>query len=311
MNENDTEHPMQAGEVVPSAGGFQQAPADESGEWSLDARNACVDCGLARLLAGPAMEMAEGEGEDHVEIQFKAQRRDFLRNPFQLDLHIGEFVIVEAEKGIDLGMVHLTGPLANFKRLAFAGRGKSPEFAVLRKATEEDLAQYRENTTRERETFDLCLQKIPAHDLPMNLVDVEYQFDRNRITFYFTAEKRVDFRGLVRDLAGVYRTRIELRQIGVRDEAKRIGGIGSCGQGLCCVSWLVNFQHISTQHARVQNLPFNPSRLSGQCGRLKCCLAFEMEEGALQKKETQRPQPKEPATSPDSEYYNEPLEHEA
>jgi cell fate regulator YaaT (PSP1 superfamily) len=147
----------------------------------------------------------------------------------------------------------------------------------MRKAIPEDMDQLRINREKEKDASRICREKILKHKLPMKFVDSEYQYDRNRITFYFTADRRVDFRELVKDLASVFRTRIELRQIGVRDEAKRIGGMGSCGLELCCMAWLTQFHRIGTQHARVQNLPLNPLKLSGQCGRLKCCLVFEVE----------------------------------
>jgi len=148
---------------------------------------------------------------------------------------------------------------------------------VIRKPNKENLVQLRENEHLERDAFIDCRKRIEEHGLDMKLVDVEHQFDRNKITFYFTADVRVDFRALVRDLAGRYRTRIELRQIGVRDEAKRMGGVGVCGRRLCCTTFLREFEPVVTQFAKEQNLALNPTKLSGCCGRLMCCLKYERE----------------------------------
>ncbi len=211
-----------------------------------------------------------------VEVEFKGIRRLFYENVDNIPLEKGDSVIVEAEKGVDLGLIHQLGEMVHIKRRA-RGVLLQQERKIVRKALPEDLDQQRNNREKEKDASRICREKIVKHKLPMKFVDSEYQLDRNRITFYFTADRRVDFRELVKDLAGVFRTRIELRQIGVRDEAKRIGGIGSCGLELCCMAWLTEFHRIGTQHARVQNLPLNPIKLSGQCGRLKCCLVFEVE----------------------------------
>jgi cell fate regulator YaaT (PSP1 superfamily) len=211
-----------------------------------------------------------------IEVEFKAIRRLYFENGENIAFEKGDYVIVEAEKGVDLGQVHLFGEAVFIKRRE-RGILLQQERKVVRKALPEDMDQLRINREKEKDASRICREKILKHKLPMKFVDSEYQFDRNRITFYFTADRRVDFRELVKDLASVFRTRIELRQIGVRDEAKRIGGIGSCGLELCCMAWLTQFHRIGTQHARVQNLPLNPLKLSGQCGRLKCCLVFEVE----------------------------------
>ena len=146
---------------------------------------------------------------------------------------------------------------------------------VLRKATEEDSKKVEENKVREKEAFSICESKIVTHELPMHLVDVEFTFDVNKIIFYFTAEGRIDFRELVKDLAAVFRTRIELRQIGVRDEAKMLGGIGCCGRPLCCATFLGDFEPVSIRMSKDQNLSLNPAKISGICGRLMCCLKYE------------------------------------
>lgn len=206
-----------------------------------------------------------------LEVEFKGGRRAFYSNPQEFPFTIGDLVIVQAENGCDLGRVVNIGALVDQR----AGDKEYP--LILRKPSKQDLTQYEENQKLEREAFFDCLRRIEEHGLNMKLVDVEYQFDRKKITFYFTAEKRVDFRALVRDLAARHRTRIELRQIGVRDEAKRIGGLGLCGRRLCCEAFLREFEPVVTQFAKEQGLSLNPTKLSGICGRLMCCLLYERE----------------------------------
>lgn len=226
-------------------------------------------------------EMARESAEDPypiVEVAFKGGRRAHFRTPEPSGLHAGEAVIVEADRGIDYGTVHLTGTMV---RLRLRSRGLTEEHdypQVVRKATPEDAAQWDASRARDTETFLVGRRTIDRMNLPMKLVDVEWQFDGRKVTFYFTAEQRVDFRELVRRLARRFRTRVELRQIGARDEAARIGGIGSCGRTLCCSTWLQEFHPVATQAAKTQNLPLNPVRLSGQCGRLKCCLNYELDQ---------------------------------
>ena len=204
-----------------------------------------------------------------IEIIFKGERKDVYANPMQFPFAVGDYAIVEADKGEDLGIVNQAGPLLARKK------GDEEIKNILRKPSPADMDRYHLNREKEVEAFNVCKQKIIAHDLSMKLVDVEFQFDCNKITFYFTAERRVDFRELVKDLAAEYRVRIELRQIGVRDEAKRIGGYGTCGRKLCCTTFLQEFEPITTQCAKEQHLPLNPQKLSGLCGRLLCCLLYE------------------------------------
>lgn len=211
----------------------------------------------------------------YTEVVFKGERRGYYINDQGLELSDGTSVIVEAEKGIDLGLVASSGATAYMKSRLRMRPCVGEIRKVLRIATEADLKVMDFHREQEHTAFHICLDKVHKLDLPMKLVDVEYQFDRNRITFYFTADGRVDFRQLVRELAAEYRTRIELRQIGPRDEAKRMGGFGVCGRELCCSSWLGMFEPISTDMARLQNLTINPFKLAGQCGRLKCCLSYE------------------------------------
>jgi cell fate regulator YaaT (PSP1 superfamily) len=205
------------------------------------------------------------------EIAFKGNRRAIHDNNLSLPLKIGDYVVVSAERGEHIGEVHQK---VDPKR---AEQQKKSLPQILRRAAEEEVQQLAALQTKEEEAYNACLQKIAERDLPMKLVDVEYQFDGNKITFYFTAEKRVDFRELVKDLAALYKTRIELRQIGVRDEARRIGGFGICGKKLCCTTFISDFEPITTQLAKDQHLSLSPTKISGACGRLMCCLLFEEE----------------------------------
>lgn len=205
------------------------------------------------------------------EVAFKGERREFFHNPQNLTIHVGDFVIVQADRGENIGRVALLCDSSSHKMIP------EPKREILRKATESDVNKLNENKKQEDEAFLVCRQKIVEHSLKMKLVDVEYQYDGNKITFFFTADKRIDFRSLVRDLASIYRTRIELRQIGVRDEARRLGGVGICGRRLCCNTFLGEFEPITSQMARNQHLSLSPTKISGVCGRLMCCLAFEEE----------------------------------
>ncbi|MBN1982478.1 MAG: stage 0 sporulation protein [Chitinivibrionales bacterium] len=203
------------------------------------------------------------------DVVFKGERRAVYRNRNDLEIREGDYVIVEADRGEDLGRVSFVGELVRLKR------GKGETKSIVRIATADDLDVCRKNKEKEREAFLLCKEKIVKFTLDMKLVDVELQFDGSKITFYFTAAQRVDFRELVKNLASIYRTRIELRQIGVRDEAKRIGGMGICGRKQCCSAFLSEFEQITTQLAKDQMLSLNPSKISGNCGRLLCCLNYE------------------------------------
>lgn len=204
-----------------------------------------------------------------LEIAFKGGRKAFYANPQEFPFVVGDLVVVQVEKGEDLGRVVNMGSLVD-KRA-----GDQELLQSIRKPSRIDLERMEENLQLERDAFFDCRKRIEEHGLEMKLVDVEYQFDRNKITFYFTSNIRVDFRALVRDLASRYRTRIELRQIGVRDEAKRLGGVGVCGRLLCCTTFIREFEPVVTQYAKEQNLALNPTKLSGGCGRLMCCLRYE------------------------------------
>ncbi len=203
-------------------------------------------------------------------VEFKGSRKEYFTNPDCLSVKPGEYVIVQAERGEDQGKVTKKVP-AEMVNLE-----KKPR-RILRLATQEDTERLAANREKEKECLKECARMASDRNLQMKLLDSELQFDNNKITFFFTAEKRVDFRELVKELASTYRTRIELRQIGVRDEARRIGGFGVCGLPLCCASFIREFEPISTQLAREQNLSLNPAKISGNCGRLLCCLRYEKE----------------------------------
>lgn len=204
-----------------------------------------------------------------VGVRFKQAGKIYYFSPGEFDIKNQDTVIVETARGQECGTVVVGPKEAEEKDIV------SPLKCVLRVATEEDKARQAANKAKEKEAFGICQQKIAAHNLPMKLIDVSYTFDGSKVIFYFSAEGRVDFRELVKDLASVFRTRIELRQIGVRDEAKIMGGIGSCGRVLCCHSVLGDFQPVSIRMAKKQNLSLNPTKISGICGRLMCCLKFE------------------------------------
>lgn len=206
-----------------------------------------------------------------VGVRFKPAGKVYYFDSEQIHFDIGDQVIVETIRGIECGTVALGNRDISEDKLVM------PLKKVIRKANPEDKQIYENNKKKEKEAFEICRKKIKEHDLPMRLIDAEYTFDVGKIIFYFTAEGRVDFRELVKDLAAIFKTRIELRQIGVRDEAKMLGGIGSCGRILCCHNFLGEFEPVSIKMAKEQNLSLNPTKISGICGRLMCCLKYESE----------------------------------
>lgn len=206
-----------------------------------------------------------------VGVKFKENGKVYHFDPADLPLSVGMHVIVETARGLEYGEV--TMPITDIPDEELV----SPLKKVVRIATPQDTRQVEINRRKEKEAFDICLEKIEKHKLEMKLIHVEYSFDANKILFYFTANGRVDFRELVKDLAGVFRTRIELRQIGVRDEAKMLGGLGPCGRPICCGAFLGDFQPVSIKMAKEQNLSLNPTKISGVCGRLMCCLKYEQD----------------------------------
>lgn len=209
---------------------------------------------------------------DVVGVRFKKAGKVYYFDPNQFDISENEFVIVETVRGIEYGKVVITKKQVDENDVVL------PLKKVIRIANENDRTIVEENKHAAKEAYQVCQQKVVEHNLDMKLVDVEYTFDRNKIIFYFTADGRIDFRELVKDLAAVFRTRIELRQIGVRDEAKMLGGIGPCGRMLCCSTFLGDFEPVSIKMAKDQNLSLNPAKISGLCGRLMCCLKYENDE---------------------------------
>ena len=204
-----------------------------------------------------------------VGVKFKDAGKMYYFNPGNIKVKMGDHVIVETARGIEFGTVTLEETTISDSTLV------APLKDIIRIATPEDVKKHEKNLAKKGEALRLCQEKIDAHKLEMKLIDVEYTFDNSKVVFYFTADGRVDFRELVKDLAAVFRMRIELRQIGVRDEAKMIGGVGNCGRGLCCNTWLTDFEPVSIKMAKVQNLSLNPAKISGICGRLMCCLKYE------------------------------------
>lgn len=212
-------------------------------------------------------------------VRFKKAGKIYYFNPEKVTIDKDQYVIVETIRGIEFGKVVISNKEVDEEDVVL------PLKKVIRTATDKDKLIVAENQENATEAYQVCDAKINEHDLDMNLVDVEYTFDRNKVIFYFTADGRVDFRDLVKDLASVFKTRIELRQIGVRDEAKLLGGIGPCGRMLCCSTFLGDFEPVSIKMAKDQNLSLNPAKISGLCGRLMCCLKYENDDYETAKKQ--------------------------
>ena len=204
-----------------------------------------------------------------VGVRFKKAGKIYYFDPADMNIQKDTYVEVETARGIEFGECVIGIKEINENDIV------SPLKSVLRIATNEDIEKHFKNKDKEKDAFDICLKKIQEHGLTMKLIDVEYTFDNNKVIFYFTADGRVDFRDLVKDLATIFKTRIELRQIGVRDEAKMLGGLGPCGRPMCCSSFLGDFASVSIKMAKEQNLSLNPTKISGICGRLMCCLNYE------------------------------------
>jgi cell fate regulator YaaT (PSP1 superfamily) len=213
-----------------------------------------------------------------VGVRFKKAGKIYYFDPGDLSIQKDSYVIVETVRGVEYGKVVIGPKQVDENDVVL------PLKKVLRIADQKDRLIVEENRAAAKEAYAVCNEKVTTHQLDMKLVDVEYTFDRNKIIFYFTADGRVDFRELVKDLAGIFRTRIELRQIGVRDEAKMLGGIGPCGRMLCCSTFLGDFEPVSIKMAKDQNLSLNPTKISGLCGRLLCCLKYENDEYESAKK---------------------------
>lgn len=204
-----------------------------------------------------------------VGVRFKPAGKIYHFDPVDIDVKLGDSVIVETSRGLEYGMVVIGMKEVSEEDIV------TPLKPIIRLATPEDNEVYRENKQKTKEAFDVCMEKVEEHSLDMFLIDCEYTFDRNKLIFYFTAEGRIDFRDLVKDLAAIFKTRIELRQIGVRDEAKVLNSIGPCGRSLCCSTWIGEFMPVSIKMAKEQGLSLNPTKISGVCGRLFCCLKYE------------------------------------
>ncbi len=209
--------------------------------------------------------------EQVIGVKFKRVGKIYYFSPSGMEPKAGDHVIVETARGVEYGRVAMGIKEVSDEEIV------APLKPIIRIATPEDDKILEENKRKQKEAYKICEEKIEKHRLDMKLVDVEYTFDSNKILFYFTSDKRVDFRELVKDLASVFRTRIELRQIGVRDEAKMLGGLGVCGRNLCCVQYLDDFQPVSIKMAKEQGLSLNPAKISGNCGRLMCCLKYEQD----------------------------------
>ncbi|MDD6326832.1 MAG: stage 0 sporulation family protein [Eubacteriales bacterium] len=204
-------------------------------------------------------------------VRFRENGRIYFFSPLNYKVDVGRYVIVETARGVEYGKVVLGVREIDETKMS------SPVKPIIRLADEQDKARYEENKEKSKKAYEICLEKINKHGLEMKLIDAEYTFDNNKVLFYFTADGRVDFRELVKDLASVFKTRIELRQIGVRDETKIVGGIGICGRELCCHKHLSDFVPVSIKMAKEQNLSLNPAKISGVCGRLMCCLKHEQD----------------------------------
>lgn len=225
------------------------------------------------------MSLPNGERSfDYVEVRFKNSRKEFFKNPENLSLSIGDLVATQAQAGHDVGMVTLTGELVRVqmkRKKIDPSKEELPK--VYRKATQKDIDIWQKCRNREEEIKKRSREIAIILKLQMKISDVEFQGDGSKATFYYTAEERVDFRQLIKDMAKAFGIRIEMRQIGYRQEAQRLGGIGSCGRELCCSTWLTDFRSVSTSAARYQQLSLNPQKLAGQCGKLKCCLNYELD----------------------------------
>ncbi len=204
-------------------------------------------------------------------VRFRENGKIYFFDPLDYQVEVGNFVIVETSRGVEYGKIVLG------RRQIDEGKMAAALKPIIRLANDNDKEQYETNKEKSKNAYNVCLEKIKKHQLDMKLIDAEYTFDNNKVLFYFTADGRIDFRELVKDLAAVFKTRIELRQIGVRDETKIVGGIGICGRELCCHKHLSEFVPVSIKMAKEQNLSLNPTKISGVCGRLMCCLKHEQD----------------------------------
>jgi cell fate regulator YaaT (PSP1 superfamily) len=214
-----------------------------------------------------------------VGVRFKRAGKVYYFDPAGIELEVNDYVVTETTRGLEIGRVVIA------PQQVAEGHVTEPLKPIIRKAQEEDLRHREEWQAKEEEALTICKEKVAQRNLPMKMLSAQYNLDGSRLTFHFTAESRVDFRELLRELASIFRTRIELKQVGVRDQAKQAGGIGRCGRTLCCSAFLCEFSTVTMKMAKEQDLPLNPSKISGLCGRLLCCLSYESEQYAALKKE--------------------------
>ena len=240
----------------------------------------CLTGGCNKLNVFDWLSDMDGPLEDRfdvVEVRFKNGRKDFYRNKSSLDLHTGDSVVIDVPNGHHIGYISLQGELVRLQMNKKKVTNDETVRQIYRIASSHDLEKYEKVMNRENSTLYRSREIIQQMELKMKLTDVEYQADNSKATFYYSADERVDFRELIKVLAGEFKIRVEMKQISLRQEAGRMGGIGSCGRELCCSTWLTDFKSVTTSAARYQNLSLNPSKLSGQCGRLKCCLNYELD----------------------------------
>ena len=272
----------------------QKAEKKAAEATAVDTKEFEVDIATAAYLLDDVpcgFPVPDGKAVEVIGVRFRGAGKIYFFAPGSLRFRIGEAAIVDTARGEELGEVVMLNRKMAEKDIV------QPLRSVLRRATKEDVAHDKENREKEREALKICAEKIAAHKLDMSLVDAQYTFDNSKLLFYFTAEGRVDFRELVRDLAGLFRTRIELRQIGIRDEARLIGGLGMCGRPFCCATHLSDFGQVSVKMAKEQGLSINTSKISGCCGRLMCCLRYEHESYA--KEAALTPKKDTPVNTPD------------
>lgn len=257
-------------DAVEIAAGEKNITADYESDLSLEFPEDIV----SETFEAPAPVKESAPDEEQVEvvgIRFKKVGKVYYFAPEGVNAQKGEYAIVETARGPEFGEIFIPNKFVGISEIV------PPLRPIIRIATPEDVLHNEENTNKEKEAFGICLEQIAKHELDMKLVDAQYTFDNSKLLFYFTSAGRVDFRELVKDLAAVFRTRIELRQIGIRDEAKLIGGLGACGRPLCCATFLSDFVQVSIKMAKEQGLFLNSSKISGTCGRLMCCLRYEQE----------------------------------
>lgn len=277
MSSDDKQRPLDTPAVPEEGSSEENRPAQGAPQ-----RRCCGGCQRGKLHSFNWLEDIPGgyAGSDLVEVQFKNTRKGFYRNSLHLPLEIGDVVAVEASPGHDIGTITLTGKLVelSMKRAGIRGNAREAELKrVFRKAKPADIEKFDEARAREHDTMIRARRIADDLKLNMKIGDVEYQGDGNKAIFYYIADERVDFRQLIKVLAETFKVRIEMKQIGARQEAGRIGGIGPCGRPLCCSQWMTNFVSVATSAARYQDISLNPQKLAGQCAKLKCCLNFEVD----------------------------------